>query len=280
MAMNHGNCKRQVLSKICNGIPEDFDPVAFTTEASARPLRVLCCKKKTFRVRHQAEDPARGVANAGNVRDGTIRILRFRQQINSSRIAGRLHHLVSGRRPITCGNLSVLTQRVQQRWMLECNSALGVSHRDVKFINAPQEDAVAGCHFQSHPAVGVPAVAVPGQSDLIFPRFFRCVFNAATHQQTSLQNRLKSVADAEHQFVGLQEFSHGFVELTSKLAGKNHTCTKVVAIAESARDTQNLIPTELGGIFEEAEKMNSIRRRTGQLKRMSRFNVTIRSRGS
>ena len=99
--------------------------------------------------------------------------------------------------------------------MFECNAAFGMSHRNVEFINAFQEHAVARRDLQANPTVGVATIGIPGQRDLIFQRFLGRVLDSSTHQQASFQDRLKPVADPQHQFVGLQEFPHGIVELST-----------------------------------------------------------------
>ncbi len=86
-----------VLSEIRDCVAKHFDAVAFSPEAAARPLGVLCGKEITFRMRHQTENSTGGIAEPGNVRHGTVGIHRFRQQINASWIACCFQHFIGGR---------------------------------------------------------------------------------------------------------------------------------------------------------------------------------------
>ena len=268
----------ETLTKICDCVPKDFDPVAFAPKTKPSPLGVLRCEQETFRMWHQAQHSTCRVTEAGNVGNRAIWILRFRQQTDASRVARCFEHLGSRCGPVTCGNLRILPKLIKQLWRLERDTAFSVRHRNVELIEAFQEDAVAGRYLQSHPAVGVSTIAVPCQRHLIFPRLLCHVFNGTSHKQSGLQNRLKAVADTKQQLIAPQKFPHSVVQLSSKLARKNYSRTKVVSIAEPARDTQNLILAEPGRIFEQSEKMDSFRRRTRQLKRVSRLNIAIRTR--
>ena len=107
---------------------------------------------------------------------------------------------------------------------------------------------------------------------------FSAVFS--THQQAGFQDRLKAIADSEHQFVGLQKFTHGFIELTAKLTRKNDSRAQVVSVTESARHAQNLVLAQQIRIFQQAEQVDSVGRRTRQFKRVSGLGITIGPWGS
>jgi hypothetical protein len=86
---------------------------------------------------------------------------------------------------------------------------------------------------------------------------------------------LKPVTDSQDKLVGLQEFSHGFVELSAKLARKDHARAEVIPVAETAGHAQDLELAESRRIFEQAKQVNSFGRGPGQLEGMSGFNVAV-----
>ena len=155
-----------------------------------------------------------------------------------------------------------------------------MGHGNIQFINAFEKHAVAGSDLQSDPAIGVSTVGIPCQCDLVFPGFLCGIFHAATHQQAGFQDRLKAIADSEHQFVGLQKFTHGFIELTAKLTRKNDSRAQVVSVTEPARHAQNLVLAQQIRIFQQAEQVDSVGRRTRQFKRVSGLGITIGPWGS
>lgn len=159
--------------------------------------------------------------------------------------------------------------------MLQSDSTFSMSHWDIEFINPFQEHTVAGRDFQPHPAIGVATVGVPGQSHLIFQRFLCEVLDTASHQQAGFQDRLKPVADPEDQFVGLQKFSHGVIQLPAQLARKDDSGAEVIAVAEATGDAENLELAESRGIFEQTKQVNSFCGSTSQFKRVSGFNVAV-----
>src|SRR5215831_9522651 len=63
--------------KILHGVPKQLQPIPFLRQSASRPLRVLRREHVAFGVRHEAEDAAAGVAEAGDVALGAVGIDRI-----------------------------------------------------------------------------------------------------------------------------------------------------------------------------------------------------------
>ena len=84
--------RRQSLHEVADRVAEELQAVAFVERRAARPLRVLRAVDEPLGVRHQAEDAAGGVADAGDVALGAVGIARLR----SRRRRGVAQHELAG----------------------------------------------------------------------------------------------------------------------------------------------------------------------------------------
>ena len=153
-------------------------------------------------------------------------------------------------------------------------------HGDVELVNTRQEKTLRRRDLQTHPAIGIPPVAVPGQSDLIFPGLLGSVLDSAPHKQAGLQDRLKPVADSQNEFVSQQKLPHCVVQLSSQLTREDHAGSQIVTVTESTRDTQNLVLTEPRRVFQQSKQMQPLGRSPSQLEGMRGLDVAVGSGGS
>lgn len=88
---------------------------------------------------------------------------------------------------------------------------------------------------------------------------------------------LESVADAEDELVLLEEVGDGLAEVSPQLAAEHDPGSHVVAVAEPARDAEDLVVGEALGVFEHAEQVHPFRLTSAQFECVSRFDVAVRA---
>ena len=144
--------------------------------------------------------------------------------------------------------------------------------------HTPQEHRVRFAHDEPHPAVGVPAVRIPGERRVDRPRGFqrRC----PPWQQARSHQHLKPVADPQHELSRVDKLDQRVAQAGLQLQAKNHAGAYVVPVAEATGNAEDLGGFEQIGRFEHAKQVDPIRRRTTLLERKCGLGITIGAWGA
>lgn len=220
--------------------------------AIAGPVRTLRLIDVTFRMRHEAEDAAGLVANAGDVAHRAVRVV-FRN--------------------VTQGETIFSFQLIQSRGVASHELAFRVSDRQVHFINALQEDALLALDDKAGPTVGINPGLVPRQGD-------GSALLVVGDKDTRLDENLEAVADTKDQLAGVTEVVDRVEKTTANLRRENASSGDIVAVAEPAGEAHNLESIDDRRIFQDTINVNPFRRRARNLKRVGRFQITVRPRRS
>jgi len=183
----------------------------------AGPTRVMRRINVAFRVRHQAEDAARGVADAGHVGRGTIRVGRV-GNVRGMVAEGVAKHELPGGVELR-EDLPVAGDKLP----------FGVGDGEVQRLDAAEEDAAVAGRAELDPAVFELAGIIPVKCRLRLAVFDR-------QQQPALEQHLEAVADTQYQLARGLELYQCFLQMMPDLRGKDPPRGDVVPVAKAARD--------------------------------------------
>ena len=238
-------------------------------------MGVLGGEEEAFGVRHESEDAAGGVSEAGDICERTIGVFGLWEELNLGGVSGFVGECGSARGPVAEGDLVLLTELIEDGRVLNGNSSLRVCDWYVKFVHAAEEDTVAGGDLEAHPAVCVAAVAVPRKRQAGLERGRGVGIDAGASQKAGFENGLEAIADSEHETIAEEEAADGLVELSAELSREDDTGAEVIAVTEAAWDAQDLILLQLRGRFQQPEQMDAFCCGPCHFEGMGRFEITI-----
>jgi hypothetical protein len=99
-------------------------------------------------------------------------------------------------------------------------------------------------------------------------------------KQVGLYQDLKSVADSDDRFAGVDEAANGITEVVDDLIGEDFAGGDVVAVAEAAGENEDLTIAEDGRGFENAVDMHELRSCSGQLECVGGLRIAVGAGGS
>lgn len=243
-----------------DSIAKEAETIAVSARLEPRPVGMLPGQGMSLRVGHEAQDPARTVAESRHVGRGPVGIvvLAFPRS-----------------RCVAQDQLPRAFQPLQRGGIATQESALAVRHGDDPGTVADEEGTGLGVlGTQGHPAVDEGAAAVSRQRGRDLPLV------VGWNEQAGLEKHLEAIADAEDQLAGVAEAREVVVEEVAKLIGQDFAGRHVVAIGEAAGDDENLEVVQEGGVLAEAIDVEAVRRAAGLFEGESRFLIAIRARRS
>ena len=158
---------------------------------STRPMRMLCRVNMTFGVRHQTKHASARIANTGDVRIRTIRIVRKRQDFVFDTPLPCTPLRSSG---VADGQPSLLPKLRQDSFAGSNKLSFGMRHRQIHPLDIFQENARCVVHSQMNPTILEASVIVPRQRRRRLPRLTH-----AFGQDTKSHQDLHSVTDSQDQ---------------------------------------------------------------------------------
>ena len=164
-------------------------------------------------------------------------------------------------------------------------SSFGVCDRHVDVIDAPEKDVAVGGDLESNPAGGVLAVVVPGERGIGagvigIVRVLGSPSGLSGRKDSGFQQHLEPVADAQDQFVVVEEPSDGFGELSFQLAREDDSGSDIVTVAEATGDAEHLVLVEYFRLVEHSEQVNSIGIRLAVREGVGGFHVAVGAGGT
>lgn len=246
--------------KIFDRVAKQPHPVPLGCQPVPGPLWVLRRQHVSFRMRHQAENPACRIADTGHIPLGTIWI----------------HRKPTGftvRIRIAKDDLPGLFQSFQDPFLPANEIPLAVGDRYVHAVVTFQEGALARVDCEMDPAILEAAMRIVGQRGdgaFVIPR----------NEKPGLENRLKAVADTKNQLVLVAENSQHFAEKMKQLVGEDFPRGYVVAEGEAAGDDQYLELLEKGWMFPKSIYVKTFRRSPGFLEGEFGFAVAVSAWGT
>ena len=96
-------------------------------------------------------------------------------------------------------------------------------------------------------------------------------------QNARLEQRLKTVADSQHEFVRREKPLDGIAQMTAKLTGENNARSDVVAVTEATGYAEDLVLIEQLGLFDQPEEMDAIGATATHVERVRGLHVTVRA---
>ena len=159
-------------------------------------MGVLGRKQESLRVRHQTENPAGWVAEAGDLINRTIWIWfpaiiqRMRRPIRPGSPRG-----------IANGNLVLSSPIFHDLRVSRDETPFGMRDGEVELLNPPQEDVIRTSHLQMDPTGRIFAIVVSGERRIRSTAIRFAPTVGTIRQDPRLEQCLKSVTDPEHQLV-------------------------------------------------------------------------------
>jgi hypothetical protein len=143
-------------------------------------------------------------------------------------------------------------------------------HRQLQLVDAAEEHALSARRHEPHPAI---------------LKFSRLVCRERRHgscriageQQLRLEQNLKAVADAEDQFACVAESLQHIGQVVANLVAEDPAGRDVVAVAETAREAEDLKVGRLLRYFEQPIYVPPLGRSTGEREGMRSLLVAIRA---
>ena len=177
-----------------------------------------------LRMRHQAKHPPGGIANSGDVPDGSVRI---------PWIGGPCAVLVH----VSKDHLAVALQLRQHVLVRGDKLSLRMRHGKIqRFLDAFHEHTpCVFLFFEINP----PVLEFPRVVERQGAALFGCVF-VPSGQNARLDQYLKAVADPDDQFSLLHKPGDVLREFVLQLIGQNFSGAHVVPVRKSSGDRQNL----------------------------------------
>src|SRR5262249_31505733 len=157
-----------------------------------RPARVLRRQNVALGVRHQAKHAAAGIANAGHISLGAVRIHGV-----ASRFAVGID--------IAKDDLCTLFEALQNPGLTAAKISFTMGDWQVQPIIALKERTALAVSLQANPAILEPTQSVVGQGSQ------RTVI-IRLQEQAGLEQDLEAVADAENKFVAVAELTQSVAE--------------------------------------------------------------------
>jgi hypothetical protein len=228
-----------------------------------------------FWVWHQSEDASAGVAEPGDVRRGTVGIVGKRE--NSISISGVLVRAPEFLWSIAEGDLAIRPPGLDDTRVAGHDSPFRVRNGKLDGRESPEEDVLGRFRTQPDPDGGVLAVVVPRQRGIGLPVRSRRPRRRASRENSRLQQDLKTVADSQHEFVGLYESAYGVPQSAAKLPRKYDPRANIVPVAEATGDADDLKCVQKRWLLEQTKQMNAIRVPAARLEGERRLDVAVRS---
>ena len=185
---------------------------------------------EAFGVGHHAEDSAGGIADGGDVVGGAVGV---------DGVVSEGAGLVD----VAEGDLAVGLDGVEDLFIGEAYFALSVGDGQVDTFVRFDEDAFVGAGLEIDPAVFEFAAVVVGEGGL-GGRLGGFGGAIGVGQESGFYQYLETVADADDEFVGGDEFFDGGAEVMHELVGKDFAGGDVVAVAEAAGQGEYLVFVE------------------------------------
>ena len=133
-----------------------------------------------------------------------------------------------------------------------------------------------------HPSGGVLAVEVPRESGVrqcgggyVLARVAPTV--GSVGQDARFEQRLKPVADPQHELVCREKPLDGVSQMTAKLARENDTRSDVVPITEATRYAEDLVLVEQLGLLDQPKEVDAIRTTSTHVESVRGLDIAIRA---
>lgn len=249
---NAKSATRKALRKVPHGISEKLQPCALFRRFAAGPLWVLRGVDEALGMRHEAEHASRAVADAGHVALGAVRIADSRVRVVPQHELLRRFEAIE-RGPIPAAELP-----------------LSVRDGQLEAVDVVEKNALPASGAKAHPAALEPARLVPRERGAL-------PFCIVAVEQPALDEHLKAVADAEDQLAGVAKRGERIGEMVLELVAVNAPGRKIVAVAEPARQAEDLVVVSEPRRLEPTIEMHDLSRGAGALERIGAFRVAIRT---
>ena len=225
--------------EVFDRIPKQLQAIALGLQPVSGPVGVLGRQDVSLGVGHEAQDLPAGIADARDV------VLR------SIRIVG-----IPGRRSIRVGvtqdDLIRLPQPLQYPFLPAGEVSLAVRDGHVQPLDPLQKCRLCRSDLHIHPPVGELPRDVVRQGG-------QRAFVVRLDQKSRFEQHLEPVADAEDEFARVAELADRIGEEMLELAREDFPGRDIVAVAEPARQDQDLRLLEAGRIFAESVDVDAFR---------------------
>jgi hypothetical protein len=254
---------RSAAADELDGVAEDLQARADQFR-SAGPLRVLGAIDEAFGVRHEAEDDAGFVADAGDVVGAAVGIVgKFAAGRRAVRFSVGEDNLIS----IPEGAAHVVVGRDE--------FSFAVGDGGFELFDAFRPDATGAFGGQVNPAVDKPAAVIIGEGTVLAVQS-----GQRARQKFGLNQHLETITDADHRPAGFDEPFERVRQMMRDLIGQDSPGGDVVAVTKAPGNRQNLMPAQQARIFHQAVDVHALGGSAGELKGMGGFAVAIGPGGS